>query len=351
MKGFAGAAPGIGDHLRAIAATGLNNEAMLQRLRLRTVFTAPGLVLADPLGLRPSPESLRMAGYGERPETVSIPLHRNITDESLYRLTERLYRPTRLEPMHAPEDILANTLAAAIMRAILENRYTLAAYAAADTLAGGGPITVLGPVRSPLLTPSGVTAHAEKALDIVEQLFKTAGHRVKRAFLTKYFAKIISIIKVGEELAGRRLVSYDLRDFYEAAGGELLAKLRGDIASMERGGEPEHANELLEKKTSPFNILEELHAYLSQTPYLTAKQVRLLENLTISATALSSTLPKLQDRRYVDKVDYMVMKRKMSWEISRILTSNLAPVQAYTPKSGPTGIDRLAWAIMLTYPT
>jgi hypothetical protein len=138
MKGYVNAAPAVREHIRSLVGKGLGEGLMkLYRGRMETVFKAPGLVLAGDGG-RPSPEALKSEGYSERPETAYIPQYRNMSDERLYRLVEGVYRPTQLGPLDPPENMLAKIMAATIIRSVLENRYTMVAYTAADILSGEG---------------------------------------------------------------------------------------------------------------------------------------------------------------------------------------------------------------------
>jgi hypothetical protein len=133
----------------------------------------------------PAQKPSNQSGYSERPETAYIPQYRNMSDERLYRLVEGVYRPTQLGPLDPPENMLAKIMAATIIRSILENRYTMVAYTAADVLSGEGPMTVFGPVKTPLLTHNGLTANIWRAIDIVDKFFRAAGHRPQENLPTK----------------------------------------------------------------------------------------------------------------------------------------------------------------------
>jgi hypothetical protein len=349
MKGYVNAAPAVREHIKSLVGKGLDEGLMkLYRWRMETVFKAPGLVLAGDGG-RPSPETLKSEGYSERPETAYIPQYRNMSDERLYRLVEGVYRPTQLGPLDPPENMLAKIMAATIIRSILENRYTMVAYTAADVLSGEGPMTVFGPVKTPLLTHSGPTANIWRAIDIVDKFFRAAGHRPKKTYLPKYFEKILSVVRLGERLVGRRLDIYDLRGFYEAAGEDILGKVREDIKSIERGGGVENAHIVVERQPSPYNPLQHLHIYLNITPYLTSQQLHLLENIATSIAALTIT-PTIR-KGYTDRVEYMRLKLRQAKETVRILTLCLIPVQAYIPTGGPKGLDRLSWALIASLTT
>jgi hypothetical protein len=349
MKGYVNAAPAVKEHIKSLVVKGLDEGLMkLYRGRMETVFKAPGLVLAGDGG-RPSPEALKSSGYSERPETAYIPQYRNMSDERLYRLVEGVYRPTQLGPLDPPENMLAKIMAATIIRSILENRYTMVAYTAADVLSEGGPMTVFGPVKTPLLTHNGLTANIWRAIDIVDKFFRAAGHRPQKTYLPKYFEKILSVVRLGERLVGRRLDIYDLRGFYEAAGEDILGKVREDIKSIERGGGVENAHMVVERQPNPYNPLQHLHIYLNITPYLTSQQLHLLENIATSIAALTIT-PTIR-KGYTDKVGYMRLKLKQAKETARILTQSLIPAQAYIPTDGPKGLDRISWALIANLTT
>jgi hypothetical protein len=348
MKGYVNAALAVKEHIKSLVVKGLDEGLMrLYRGRMETVFKAPGLVLAGDGG-RPSPEALKSEGYSERPETAYIPQYRNMSDERLYRLVEGVYRPTQLGPLDPPENMLAKIMAATIIRSILENRYTMVAYTAADVLSGDGPMTVFGPVKTPLLTHNGLTANIWRAIDIVDKFFRVAGHRPQKTYLPKYFEKILSVVRLGERLVGRRLDIYDLRGFYVAAGEDILGKVREDIKSIERGG-VENAHMVVERQPNPYNPLQHLHIYLNITPYLTSQQLHLLENIATSIAALTIT-PTIR-KGYTDKVGYMRLKLKQAKETARILTQSLIPAQAYIPTDGPKGLDRISWALIANLTT
>jgi hypothetical protein len=342
--GYAQAARTIGSHIKTLAGIWLDKDLLLlYRRRLETVFTAPGLIMADRKP-RPAPTTLKSAGYGERPETVYVPPYRGISDEKLYRIAEALYHPTRLEPMSPPETVLVNNVVYSIMQAILENRYTMVAYAAADTLAGEGPITVFGPVGKPLLTRSGAAAGLNEVLDIVEQFFKAAGRRVNRKFLLNYFSRIVSIVRLGEEVVGGRLDIYNVRPFCEAVGGELLEKVRADVKAIRNGGDAENAYAVTWSETDPLSPLAQLHIYLNTAPYLTQQKLDLLEYLATSMIALTTTYVRTEG--HTDRMGYMRLKLRQARESAKTLTQHLLPVNAYIPAGGPKGLEKIAWAFI-----
>ena len=334
-KGYRYAAANIRLALSGLAELVLH-EGLLEvyRVRVRSILTAPGLLL--PNRCRLDPAALQAMGYSVRPEPVYIPL-RSHSDA----IVRHLHRPTGLEGLQGPEDVSANLLAAAIMQAVLENRYTLAIYATADALAGGGGMTVAGPARMPLVAGG---EQAAKALDIVEQLFRAAGHRVKKRFLERYLLKIGEVVKTCEELVGRQLDGYDLRGFWEQ--DETVQKVRADAIAVERGGEPENIQELVKKEPDPFKVLELLHLYMNSAPYFTADQARRLERVAVRATALALLTPHTPKTTHTDWADYVVAKRRLSLELTRTLTANLVPAQAHVSMR-IRGIDRLAWAVIV----
>jgi hypothetical protein len=147
-------------------------------------------------------------------------------------------------------------------------------------------------------------------------------------------------------MTGWRLEVYDLREFYDVAGGDLLVKVREDIKNLLRGGDAENAHLLTQTKPSIFNPLEQLHAYMNQIPYLTSQQARLLEEIITSITTLVST--PIKTGKYTLKTDYMSLKLRLARETARMLTQRLAPIRAYIPIDGPKGIDRVAWTLMVS---
>jgi hypothetical protein len=111
-----------------------------------TIFVAPGLIVAHERP-RPSPEALNAAGYETGFKLVYVPVYRSMSDQKLLHLSEQLSHITHISPIPRPESVAANKVAAAIITAVLRTRYTFVAYAAADVLADGGPMTVFGPSK------------------------------------------------------------------------------------------------------------------------------------------------------------------------------------------------------------
>jgi hypothetical protein len=146
-------------------------------------------------------------------------------------------------------------------------------------------------------------------------------------------------VGLGEELTGTRLDAYDLRGYYEAAGEEPLEKVRQNVRAFLKGGGVEG----FEMKTmDPLSPLEQLHLYLGIVPYLTQRQLKLLESVAASTIMLTINPPKTGK----DRMEYMRLKRKQAAEAARALTWRTVPVYAYTPVGGPKGLDRVSWALM-----
>ena len=342
--GYEQAAKNIGTYIDVLAEAGLDRDAFeLYKRRVETILYYPGLVVATGRP-RPSSEALKAAGYSLKPETVYVP-PRGMPDEKLYRLAEALCRPTNLQPLPPPENVLANMVAASIIQAVLENRYTMAAYAAADVLAVGGAMTVFGPVGKPLLTHEGITANLGEALDIVEQLYAAAGHRVKKPYLANYFKRVRSMVVLGEELAGGAVHTYDLRGFYEARGGEFLKNVRQEVRRIISGKGTEEPHHLLKGESDPMKPLSMLQLYINASPYLTQRQLNLLERMA----ALTVTLTITPARGVKDRVNYMAAKVRKAREMAGVLTRQLIPVQAYTPTGGPKSLERVTWAVMVRH--
>jgi hypothetical protein len=337
--GYEQAAQSIGKHLETLVVQGVNEDICdLYRRRMWTIFVAPGLIVAHERP-RPSPEALNAAGYETGFKLVYVPVYRSMSDQKLLHLSEQLSHITHISPCPRPESIAANKVAAAIITAVLGNRYTFVAYAAADVLADGGPMTVFGPSKKPLIDRNGSTENLTQVLDIVEQYFKSAGRKVKKQFLENYFRKIRYVVGLGEELTGARLDAYDLRGYYEAAGEEPLEKVRQNVRAFLKGGGVED----FEMKTmDPLSPLEQLHLYLGITPYLTRHQLKLLESVAASILTLTIKPPKTGK----DRMEYMRLKRKQAAEAAKALTWRTVPVYAYTPVGGPKGLDRVSWALM-----
>jgi hypothetical protein len=230
------------------------------------------------------------------------------------------------------------------MQAILENRYTMVAYAAADILAGEGPMTVFGPAGKPLLTRSGAAASLSEVLDIVEQFFKAAGRRVNRKFLLNYFSRIVSIVRLGEEVVGGRLDIYNVRPFCEAVGGELLEKVRADVKAIRNGGDAENAYAVTWSETDPLSPLAQLHIYLNAAPYLTQQKLDLLEDLATSMITITTTYVRTEG--HTDRMGYMTLKLRQAKESARTLIQHLLPVNAYVPVGGPKGLEKIAWTLI-----
>jgi hypothetical protein len=337
--GYEQAVQSIGKHLETLVGQGVNVDIYdLYRRRMRTIFVAPGLIVAHERP-RPSPEALNAAGYETGFKLVYVPVYRGMSDQKLLHLSGLLSHITRIPPCPRPENVCAFKVAAAIINAVLGNRYTLVAYAAADVLADGGPMTVFGPSKKPLIDRNGSTENLTQVLDIVEQYFKSAGRKVKKQFLENYFRKIRYVVGLGEELTGTRLDAYDLRGYYEAAGEEPLEKVRQNVRAFLKGGGVED----FEMKTmDPLSPLEQLHLYLGITPYLTQRQLKLLESVAASTLTLTINPPKTGK----DRTEYMRLKRKKAAEAAKALTWRTVPVYAYTPVGGPKGLDRISWALM-----
>jgi hypothetical protein len=343
--GYEQAVKNIGAYIDTLTEAELDRDAFeLYKRRVETVLYYPGLVVATGRP-RPSPEALKAAGYSLKPGTVYVPPYRGMPDEKLYRLAEALYRPTSLQPLPPPENVLANMVAASIIQAVLENRYTMAAYAAADVLAGGGPITVFGPIGKPLLMRGGVTTNLNEALDLVEQLFAAAGHRVKKPYLANYFERVRSIVVLGEELAGGAIHTYDLRGLYEARGGKFLENVRREVRHIISGRGAEEPHHLLKGGSDPMKPLSMLQLYVNVSPYLTQRQLKLLERVA----ALIVTLTITPERGAKDRVNYMAAKVRKAREMAGVLTRQLIPVQAYIPTGGPKSLERVTWAVMVRH--
>jgi hypothetical protein len=337
--GYEQAAQSIEKHLKTLVERGVNEDIYdLYRRRMRTIFVAPGLIVAHERP-RPSPEALNAAGYETGFKLLYVPVYRGMSDQKLLHLSEQLSHITHISPIPRPESVAANKVAAAIITAVLSNRYTFVAYAVADVLADGGPMTVFGPSKKPLIDRNGSTENLTQVLDIVEQYFKSAGRKVKKQFLENYFRKIRYVVGLGEELTGTRLDAYDLRGYYEAAGEEPLEKVRQNVRAFLKGGGVED----FEMKTmDPLSPLEQLHLYLGITPYLTQRQLKLLESVAASILTLTINPPKTGK----DRMEYMRLKRKQAAEAAKALTWRTVPVYAYTPVGGPKGLDRVSWALM-----
>jgi hypothetical protein len=343
--GYEQAAKNIGAYIDVLAEAGLDRDAFeLYKRRVETLPYYPGLVVA--VGRpRPSSEALKAAGYSLKPETVYVPPHRGMPDEKLYRLAEALCHPTNLQPLPPPENILANMVAASIIQAVLENRYTMAAYAAADVLAGGGAMTVFGPVGRPLLTHEGITANLGEALDIVEQLFTAAGHRVKKPYLANYFERVRLMVMLGEELAGGAVHTYDLREFYEARGRDFLENVRQEVRRIISGRSVEESHLLLKGESDPMKPLSMLQLYINASPYLTQRRINLLKRMA----ALTVLLTITPARGAKNRVNYMAAKVRKAREMAGILTRQLIPVQAYILTGGPKSLERVTWAVMVRH--
>jgi hypothetical protein len=136
--GYEQAVQNIGKHLETLVGQGVNEDIYdLYRRRMRTIFVAPGLIVAHKRP-RPSPEALNAAGYETGFKLVYVPVYRGMSDQKLLHLSEQLSHITHISPIPRPESVAANKVAAAIITAVLRNRYTFVAYAAADALADGG---------------------------------------------------------------------------------------------------------------------------------------------------------------------------------------------------------------------
>lgn len=343
--GYEQAAKNIGAYIDVLAEAGLDRDTFeLYKRRVETMLYYPGLVVATGRP-RPSPEAMKAAGYSLKPGTVYVQPCRGMPDEKLYGLAEALYRPTNLQPLPPPEKVLANIVAASIIQAVLENRYTMAAYAAADVLAGGGPITVFGPVEKPLLTHEGITTNLGEVLDIVEQLFAAAGHRVKKPYLANYFKRVRSMVVLGEELAGGAVHTYDLWGFYEARGGDFLENVRQEVRRITSGKGVEEPHFLLKGESDPMKPLSMLQLYINASPYLTKRQLNLLERMAALIVMLTIT----PARGAKDRVDYMTAKVRKAREMAGVLTRQLIPVQAYIPTGGPKSLERVTWAVMVRH--
>jgi hypothetical protein len=343
--GYEQAAKNIGAYIDTLAEAELDRDIFeLYKRRVETMLHYPGLVVATGRP-KPSPEALKAAGYSLKPGTVYVPPYRGMPDEKLYRLAEALCRPTSLQPLPPPENVLANMVAASIIQAVLENRYTMVAYAAADVLAGGGPMTVFGPIGKPLLMHGGVTSNLNEALDLVEQLFTAAGHKVKKSYLANYFERVRSIVVLGEELAGGVVHTYDLRGFYEARGGEFLENVRQEVRHIISGRGAEEPHLLIKGESDPMKPLSMLQLYINASPYLTQRQLNLLERMA----ALIVTLTITPERGAKDRVNYMAAKVRKAREMAGVLTRQLIPVQAYTPTGGPKSLERVTWAVMVRH--
>jgi hypothetical protein len=337
--GYEQAAQSIEKHLETLLGQGVNEDVYdLYRRRMRTIFVAPGLIVAHERP-RPSPEALNAAGYETGFKLVYVPVYRGMSDQKLLHLSELLSHITHIPPCPRPESVSANKVAAAIINTVLGNRYTFVAYAAADILADGGPMTVFGPLKKPLIDRNGPTENLTQILDIAEQYFKSAGRKVKKQFLENYFDKIRYIVELGEELTGIRLDTYDLRGYYEAAGEKPLEKVKQNVKAVLKGGDVE---EFEIKAMNPLSPLEHLHLYLNVTPYLTQRHLKILENMAASMLTLTMNPPKTGR----DKTEYMRWKRKQTKEAAKALRGRVVPVYAYTPVGGPRGLERVSWALM-----
>ncbi len=339
-KGYAAAVPGIGRHLRRLAASA---EAVgnAHKARLRSLPLVPGLVFHEQGLYR---EALKAVGYEPKPCRVYVPA-RGTPVNMTY-----LINPTRINAgLRSPEETAARFLAASVLQAVLENRYMLAAYAAADAMAGGGAITIRGPAKAPLIDAGGrITQHASEALAIAEQVFRSAGRNPpKKPFLENYFKRIGKLIRLCEEIAGTRL-DYDLRSYYDLY--EYTEPARGAVLSALKGVESDGAARLAGKPSDPFRVLEFIHHFIETLPYMTGGLLRLVMCFAEQATLLSLLdIPGGGG----DRMEHMRRKLLLSKEAAHLLKGHLIPVYAYAQDSGPNvprlrGLERLAWATITT---
>jgi hypothetical protein len=91
-----------------------------------------------------------------------------------------------------------------------------------------------------------------------------------------------------------------------------------------------------------------LQLYINASPYLTQRQLNLLERMA----ALIVTLTITPARGAKDRMNYMTTKVRKAREMAGILTRQLIPVQAYILTGGPKSLERLhgpLWCVTPCY--